>query len=86
MMQLVENMSFLKVEERLAALILARAAATGRLEMTQAEMARAIGSAREVVSRRLDRFTRAGLISHARGKVTICDRAGLERLARRPVL
>ena len=86
MMHLVENMSFLRVEERLAALILTRATPTGLLEMTQADMARAIGSAREVISRRLDKFTRAGLISHERGQVTIRDRAGLENLVRTPTL
>ncbi len=83
MMQLVESMSFLKVEERLAGLILTRATPAGKLKMTQAEMARAIGSAREVVSRRLDRLTRAGLIAQARGQITILDRMELERLARR---
>ncbi|HHL22898.1 MAG TPA: Crp/Fnr family transcriptional regulator [Aliiroseovarius sp.] len=86
MMQLVENMSFLRVEERLAALILARATPEGHLEMTQADMARAIGSAREVISRRLDRFTRAGLITHERGQLSIQDRAGLENLVRTPTL
>ncbi len=81
MMQLIENVSFLRVESRLAALILARANPQGRLEMTQADMASAIGSAREVISRRLDKLARAGAIRHARGAVQIIDRPALERLA-----
>lgn len=85
MMQLVENMSFLKVEARLAALILERAEG-GILHMTQADMATAIGSAREVVSRRLDRWQKAGLVDHGRGEVTIRNRAGLEEVKNSPTL
>ncbi len=86
MMQLIENVSFMRVEERLAALLLERADAEGRLEMTQADMATAIGSAREVVSRRLDKLARAGCIRHERGMVQIIDRAGVARLARAAAL
>ncbi len=82
MMQLIENVSFMRVEERLAALLLERADAEGRLRMTQADMATAIGSAREVVSRRLDKLARAGHIAHERGMVQILDRPAVERLAR----
>lgn len=85
MMQLVENMSFLKVEARLAALILDRAKGK-TLRMTQADMATAIGSAREVVSRRLDRWQKAGLVDHGRGEVTIRNRAGLEEVKNSPAL
>jgi CRP/FNR family transcriptional regulator len=85
MMQLVENMSFLKVEARLAALVLDRAEGT-TLRMTQADMATAIGSAREVVSRRLDRWAKAGLVTHGRGEVTVLDRAGLEEVKNSPAL
>jgi CRP/FNR family transcriptional regulator len=80
MMQLVENVSFTRVETRLATLLVERADPGGRIEMTQADMAAAIGTAREVVSRRLERFARAGLITHGRGQVQIEDRAGLARL------
>ena len=85
MMQLVENMSFLKVEARLAALVLDRAEGT-TLRMTQADMATAIGSAREVISRRLDRWAKAGLVTHGRGEVTVLDRAGLEEVKNSPAL
>ncbi len=86
MMQLIESVSFLRVEQRLAALLLKRADRAGRLEMTQADIATAIGSAREVVSRRLVRLARKGCIRHGRGMVEILDRAGLERQARSAAL
>ncbi|MDA5093922.1 Crp/Fnr family transcriptional regulator [Aliiroseovarius sp. KMU-50] len=86
MMQLVENVSFLTVEARLAALILDRAGPDMCLRMTQAEIATAIGSAREVVSRRLDKMDQAGLVAHERGVVTILDAARLEEIRRGPAL
>ncbi|HHB80549.1 MAG TPA: Crp/Fnr family transcriptional regulator [Aliiroseovarius sp.] len=86
MMQLIENVSFLRVEQRMAALLLERADANGRLEMTQSDIATAIGSAREVISRRLDKLARTGCIRHERGMVQIVDRAGVERLAKSAAL
>ena len=85
MMQLIETMSFMRVEARLAALILERAEGD-LLVMTQAEMARAIGTAREVVGRRLDRLSREGLIRPERGAVRVLDRAGLELLGHSPAV
>ncbi|MEZ5723213.1 MAG: Crp/Fnr family transcriptional regulator [Paracoccaceae bacterium] len=74
MMQLIETVSFLRVEARLATLILERADEDGGLAITQAEVARAIGTAREVVSRRLDKLARAGVIRTGRGQILIRDR------------
>lgn len=85
MMQLIETMAFLRVEARMAALILDRAEGD-RLTMTQAEIARAIGSAREVVSRRLDRLARLGVIGRERGQVIVLDRAALERIIAHPAV
>ncbi len=85
MMQLIENVSFMSVESRLATLILERATQDS-LHMTQADMATAIGSAREVVSRRLDRWAKAGIVTLERGEVTITDRTGLERLQKSPAV
>lgn len=86
MMQLIEKMSFLRVEARLAGLIISRADASGSLAMTQANMARAIGSAREVISRRLEKLARAGLVRQERGAVHILDRRALEKLAKSPAI
>ena len=86
MMQLIETMSFMRVEARLATLILDRADAADRLEMTQAEIARAIGTAREVVSRRLDALARRGVLRVERGRLAITDRAALETLVAAPAV
>ncbi|MEZ5686146.1 MAG: Crp/Fnr family transcriptional regulator [Paracoccaceae bacterium] len=77
---LLERVAFQSVESRLAALLLERAQ-DGRLEATQGQIAVLIGTAREVISRRLDAMARAGLIETARGTVIIRDVAGLQRLA-----
>lgn len=86
MMQLVETVSFMSVEARLAGLILDRADADGRLVMTQAEMATAIGTAREVVSRRIDKLVQAGVLTHERGTVTLKDPARLKEIRHGPAI
>lgn len=86
MMQLIETMSFMRVEARLATLILDRADENDALEMTQAEIARAIGTAREVVSRRLDALARKGVLRVERGRISIRDRAALETLVADPAV
>ncbi|GHE92231.1 Crp/Fnr family transcriptional regulator [Aliiroseovarius zhejiangensis] len=82
MMQLIENVSFMSVESRLAALILDRAGPDGCLHMTQAEMATAVGTAREVISRRLDKLAQAGAVAQERGSVTILNRSALNDIVR----
>jgi CRP/FNR family transcriptional regulator len=49
---------------------------------TQADLAAAIGSAREMVSRRREAWARAGLIATRRGEVRIVDRERFAALAR----
>ncbi len=78
--RLMERVSFQSVESRLAEWLLARAEG-GRVAATQAEIAAQIGSAREVVSRRLDAFARRGWVHTSRGTVEIRDAAALGRLA-----
>lgn len=85
MMQLIENVSFMSIEARLAALIIERAEG-GALEMTQADMARAIGTAREVVTRQLGKLTKAGVIRNERGVVHVIDRPALEALIDSPAI
>lgn len=80
MMHLLERVAFQRVEARLARLLLDRAEA-GVVRATHQDLATAIGSAREVISRRLDGFARRGLVATERGLVTIRDPAGLSRLA-----
>ncbi len=81
MTRLIEMIAFLRVDARLAAALLARADVEGELTATHQELAEDIGAAREVVSRQLAEFQRAGLLRLARGKISLTDRAGLADLA-----
>jgi CRP/FNR family transcriptional regulator len=81
MTRLVETLAFLRVDARLAGAVLARAGDSFVFEATHQELAEDIGAVREVVSRQLALFQRAGLVRLARGRIEIGDRAGLEDLA-----
>jgi CRP/FNR family transcriptional regulator len=74
----IEELSFRSVDARLAAYLLGRA--PGIVAATQQEIASDIGTAREVVSRRLAAFAKAGLVRTERGAVTPLDPAGLLRV------
>jgi CRP/FNR family transcriptional regulator len=80
MMHLLERVAFQRVESRLA-LALLDLAEGDAVRATQAELATRIGSAREVVSRRLDALAAQGLVATERGLVRLADRQGLARLA-----
>lgn len=79
--RLLEQVAFATIESRLAAALLDMAEAD-QVQATQAELAARIGSAREVVTRRLDAFQRAGWVETDRGTVRIIDRLALEQAAR----
>lgn len=82
--QLLERVAFGRVEVRLAEALLDLA--EGELvEATQAELAARIGSAREVVSRRLEAFARQGWVSVERGHVRLRDPEEIRRLAAQAV-
>lgn len=72
MLTLLERVAFQKVESRLAAALL-KGAKGGQLHMTHAELAVQIGSAREVVSRRLDQMAKRGLVQLDRGCITLLN-------------
>lgn len=74
----IEDLSFRSVDARLAGYLLGRA--PGTVSATQQEIASDIGTAREVVSRRLAAFARAGLVRTERGAVAVLDAAGLGRI------
>ncbi len=78
--RLLESVAFGRVEARLAAALLDLAEG-GEVRATQAELAARIGSAREVVTRRLDAFARAGWVATDRGAVHITDAAALRHCA-----
>ncbi|ARE42046.1 transcriptional regulator, Crp/Fnr family [Rhodovulum sp. P5] len=79
-MSLLERVAFQKVESRLAADLLDNAK-DGTVHATHQEIATRIGTAREVVSRRLDALSKAGLVRVDRGVVTLEDPETLAGLA-----
>ncbi|MBV1925814.1 MAG: Crp/Fnr family transcriptional regulator [Rhodobacteraceae bacterium] len=80
MMHLLERIAFQRVECRLAQAMVERAE-NNTLYATHAEIAVMIGSAREVVSRRLEALAKRGIVNLDRGVVHIIDMQTLEHLA-----
>jgi CRP/FNR family transcriptional regulator len=80
MLRLVESVAFTRAECRLAARVLALSG-DGPVMATQGELAAQVGTAREVVSRRLDAWARKGWVRTQRGQIDVIDRAALEDLA-----
>ena len=74
--RLLEQVAFSSIESRLASALL-ELAEGDLVHATQAELAARIGSAREVVTRRLDAFQRAGWVTTERGAVRLIDRRAL---------
>lgn len=77
---LLEQVAFGRIEVRLATALLDLAEGDV-VDATQAELAARIGSAREVVSRRLEAFERHGWVAVERGHVRLRDLSELQRLA-----
>ena len=82
--RLLEQVAFGRVEARLAAALL-DLAEDGTVQATQGELAARIGSAREVVSRRLDAFHRQGWVDTDRGQVRLIDADALRALVAAPL-
>ena len=78
--RLLERVACDSVESRLAAALL-DLSRDGVVQATQAELASRIGSAREVISRRLDAFQRNGWVETDRGMVRIVNRPALSEAA-----
>ena len=78
LMQLVEEVAFARLDQRLAKALLAREAAT--LNLTHQQLADELGSVREIVSRLLKGFAAQGLVSLGREQVIITDRDGLQKM------
>ena len=75
----VEQLLFMTLEQRLVTFLLDESAQehSDELHFTQEQIAVAIGSAREVVTRGLKKLAGEGLIQLFRGGVKIADRKGL---------
>lgn len=79
LMGLVEEVTFNRLDQRLAKLLLARQEDT--ICVTHQQIAEELGSVREIVSRLLKGFSAQGFVLLGREKVTIANRAGLAALA-----
>lgn len=78
MISLVDEMAFASLEQRLASRLIAEADGQGSVAKTHQQLALDLGSVREVISRYLGEWEKAGLIRTARGRIEILNR---ERLA-----
>jgi CRP/FNR family transcriptional regulator len=79
LMQLVEEVAFSRLDQRLAKLLLARHEDV--LNVTHQQLAEELGSVREIVSRLLKGFAAQGLVVLGREQVTLLDRQGLRAIA-----
>ena len=78
---LVDALAFRHTEQRLAAHLLERAGGGLVIEETHQQLALDIGTAREVVSRRLKGLEREGIVRLERGRVQLLDLTRLKGLA-----
>ncbi len=78
----VEQVLFMRFDKRLAIFLLDESAKTedGSIKATHDEIAKYVGSAREVVSRMLKTFVAQGLVDLGRGEIRVLDRPGLKKL------
>ena len=83
-MWLIDQILSKKLDSRLAALLVEEGRLSGgtELRLTHDQLARHLGSAREVVTRMLKYFQSEGLVRLSRGGVELTDQPALERLAK----
>jgi CRP/FNR family transcriptional regulator, anaerobic regulatory protein len=79
MVQLVEAVAFHKLDRRLATLLLAKGKVT---RATHEELARELGSVREIVSRLLRNFAQQGIVTVRREYVEILDPRALSKISK----
>ncbi len=77
-MEIVEEVAFHRMDERVATFILDHLGQTDSLQITHQAIATELGSSREVISRILEDFSTLGFIHVSRGTITVLDREGLE--------
>jgi len=75
---LVEEVAFRRLDQRLAALLVARGPS---LRTTHQALADELGSVREIVTRLLGQFAASGWVQLAREQITVIDRDALARFA-----
>jgi len=84
LLQAVNVQAFYSLRKRLALLLLERSeqAQDDVLRATHEDLARALRSAREMVSVELEAMQQSGILTTSRGKIRILDREALERQSR----
>ncbi len=83
LLMLIDAVAFGRIDARLAQLLLTRADNSGIVVATHMDMATELGTAREVISRQIKEFERAGWLDAARGRVRVVDSVGLRRIVLR---
>jgi len=78
LMQLVEEVAFRKLDQRLAALLLAKG---GTIHATHQSLADELGSVREIISRLLKSFQDQGVLELGREQIKILDPKALRAIA-----
>lgn len=80
-MEIIDEILFQRMDQRLASWLSARADQGRTLEVTHQAIADELGSSREVISRILEDFSQAGLVSTGRGSLELLDLPGLDQRA-----
>ena len=70
---IVDEVTFRRMDARLAAFLLARSRVENPIEITHQEIAAELGSSREVISRILEDFAAQGLIQTSRGRLEVLE-------------
>jgi len=83
---LVEEVSFGRIDARLAKTLLQHAVGEMTLHLTHQDLAAELGSAREVISRQLKEFERRGWVTLQRGSIELINTRELENLAHTPLV
>lgn len=73
MMAIVDEVTFQRMDRRVAALLLNRARTQNPLHITHQEIAAELGSSREVISRLIEDFVSEGCIRSGRGTIEALD-------------
>ena len=87
LMQLVEELAFHRLDQRLAKLLLGKSESKNEssqcepIRATHQALAEELGSVREIVSRLLKGFAGQGLVALGREQIELLDRAALKQLA-----
>ncbi len=81
LMELVEELAFRRLDQRLAILLMAQGPT---IRTTHQALADELGSAREVISRALEGFEAQGLVRLERGQIQILDQVGLRKVMLAP--